>query len=71
LFAGVVGAQDIQLFLHEQHVRARWVHGDAMYAMAIPRPGRKFVGGLQPAVHGFHVLPPSSVRSAPAAEMAT
>ena len=54
LFASVVGAQHVPVFLHEQHVRARWVHGNAMNAMSDfdIRVG-KFVLRLQSAVHRF------------------
>ena len=54
LFAGVVGAQHVPVFLHEQHVRARWVHGNAMDTVSDfdIRVG-KFVLRLQAAVHRF------------------
>src|SRR5207302_758234 len=32
--AGVVGAQDIPVLLHEEHVGPRWVHGDSVHAVA-------------------------------------
>ena len=34
LVAGVVAAQNVPMFLHEEHVRTRRMHGDAMDAMA-------------------------------------
>ena len=50
-FAGIVAAHDVPVLLHEQHVRARRMHGDAMDAVANFRsPGRELVKGFQPAI---------------------
>ena len=49
--AGVVAAHDVPMLLHEQHVRARGVHGDAVDAVADLRVRvGQFVVGLQAAV---------------------
>src|SRR5882724_6447256 len=34
LLSGIVGPQHIPVLLHEENIRARGVHGDAVYAMA-------------------------------------
>ena len=47
-FAGVVAAHDVPVLLHEQHVRARRVHGDAVDAVADLRVRvGEFVMGFQ------------------------
>ena len=51
LIARVVAAQHVPMLLHEQHVRSRRVHRDAMNAMADFRVGiGKFVMRLQSAI---------------------
>ena len=69
--AGIVAAHDVPVLLHEEHVGARRVHGDAVNAVADLGVG---VGdALRTSARelmGRQVLPPSSVRKAPAAEMA-
>ena len=53
VYAGVVAAHDVPVLLHEQHVRPRRVHGQAMHAMADlgVRIGDAF--GFQATVHGL------------------
>ena len=49
--AGVVAAHHVPVLLHEEHVRARRVHGDAMHAVADLGVGiGQLVLRLQPAI---------------------
>ena len=69
--AGVVAAHHVPMLLHEQHVGARRVHGDVVNAVAdLGGRDRECIANRSPWLMGFQVLPPSSVRKAPAAEMA-
>ena len=61
---------DVPVLLHEEDVGARGVHGDVVDAVADFGVGVGDVVGERPLLMGFQVLPPSSVRKAPAAEMA-
>src|SRR5215471_5855632 len=50
--AGIVAAHDVPMFLHEQHVRFRRVHRDAVDTVPDFRIGvRKFELGFQTAVY--------------------
>ena len=70
-FAGVVAAHHIPMFLHEEHVGARGMHGDIVHAVPHIRfRVGQLVSDTRPLVMGFQVFPPSSLRKAPAAEMA-
>ena len=69
--AGVVAAHDVPVLLHKEHSRARRMHRDPVNAMA--DFGRRIgnVFGPQSLVEvARHVLPASSLRKAPAAEIA-
>ena len=71
LVAGVVGAHHVPVLLHEQHVGPRRVHARCGARSGRPRrSGRECTATCRPRLIGFQVLPPSSVRKAPAAEMA-
>ena len=61
---------DVPVLLHEEDVGPRRVQGDAVDAVADLGVRVGNVLRLSPRLIGFHVLPPSSVRKAPAAEMA-
>ena len=69
--AGVVGAHHVPVLLHEEHAGALGMHGDVVDAMAnLGRRDPVCIGTADPRLIGFQVAPPSSVRKAPAAEMA-
>ena len=59
--AGVVAAHHIPMLLHEQHVRPRRVHGDAVHAVAdLGLRVRDDSRSAGPWLIGCHVWPPSS-----------
>ena len=69
--AGVVAAHHVPVLLHEQHVRAATGAWRCDARSGRPRRrGREMYCDFSPRLIGFQVLPPSSVRNAPAAEMA-
>ena len=69
--AGVVAAHDVPVLLHEQDIGRERVHGDVMNAVSDFGAWSGMHSERSPRLIGCHVLPPSSVRNAPAAEMAT
>ena len=66
----VVAAHHVPVLLHEQHVWPRLVHRDVVYAVTHLGFRIGNVLRLNPRLIGFQVSPPSSVRNAPAAEIA-
>ena len=68
--AGVVAAHDVPVLLHEQHSRARPVHRDAVDAVADLRSRVGNIERMQPAIDRLPCFPASSVRNAPADEIA-
>ena len=68
--AGVVAAHDVPVLLHEQHARTRPVHRDAVNAVTDLGGRVGMYSEWRPRLIGCHVLPASSVRNAPADEIA-
>jgi len=70
--AGIVAAHDVPMFLHEQDVRPRGMHRQVVHAVThFSRWIGKLIPEFKPLLIGRQVSPPSSVRKAPAAEIAT
>ncbi len=66
----VIGAHHIPMQLHKDHVGPRWMQGQVVNAMTDLGIGIRNILRSQAAIDRFQVVPPSSVRNAPAAEMA-